>query len=288
MNIFLNFAGGFFLLVLVILAAAAYRFFAHSADSLERDPDAEPEEIGKEAENEAGKNRKKSAPGISLVKGKLQKEKQPATVLVNMPVLWWKYPGGEWEHAELTQAHTTIGRSEDCDIVLNHPTVSLHHGEIIMKIRTVNAKKQGARYFLLKNRSRENPISYLNEEGGSDDWRDIVGSIPLTYAKNSFFLGLVEMRLMLPAKKQTLSKDPGPEMEHSNPENPTTASENRTTGNSDRQESGQESGPEHRQKPEQMDSANQMNTNPEVIEDEEIARVRQKVIRRSPRSSNRI
>lgn len=233
MKAFVNFGGIFLIVLLAAIAVAAYRFFKNSdPDNLDNDPDVNQEEFEKERKNVVQ----------DLFKEKKKKIDGQETVLTNMPVLSWKYPGGDWNNKEISKVHTVIGRGSDCDIVINHPTVSMKHAEISMKIRKINAQKKGAKYFLLKNHSKENPISFLNAEGGADDWRDIVKSIPLTYTENAFFLGLVEMRVTFPAKKHVLSE--GPVLYA-----------------------------EEEKKPEQ---------------NSELLRVQRKVIRRSPRSGNRI
>lgn len=200
MRAFVNFGTILLLVLLAGVIVIVYRFLKNSdPDSLEKDPDVSEEEFEKE---------KKKMGISSFFSGKGKSTEKQATVLVNMPILSWKYPGGEWESRELSKVCTSIGRDADCDIVLNHPTVSMKHAEIVMKMRKVQAEKKGARYFLLKNHSKENPISFLNSEGGADDWRDIVRSIPLIYSENAFFLGLVEMRISFPVHRRVLSEGP--------------------------------------------------------------------------------
>ncbi|MDD7389435.1 MAG: FHA domain-containing protein [Lachnospiraceae bacterium] len=261
MRVFMNFAGILLICLLAALAVFAYRFFINSdPDRLENDPDVDQETLEKE-------RKKTIVPDFLQGKGKKTDEQE--TVLINMPVLSWKYPGKGWENKELTRVHTTIGRGADCDIVINHPTVSVRHAEIIMKLRKINAEKKGARYFLLKNHSKENPVSFLNAEGGKDDWRDIISSIPLTYSENAFFLGLVEMRITFPEKKRVLSE--GPDLSEMG-----TWKNRQTEGQRDTQTA------------EPAEENRKTQDTPEVIADPEIVRAQRKVIRRSPRSGNRI
>lgn len=265
MRAFVNFGGILLIILILVLAVAAYYFFKNSdPDNLEKDPDADPEELKKE---------RKTGILPDALKAKEKRVDEQETVLTNMPVLSWKYPGGNWETKELSRIHTTIGRGEECDIVIHHPTVSVKHAEIIMKLRKINARKKGARYFLLKNHSRENPISFLNAEGSPDDWRDIVGSIPFTYSENAFFLGLVEMRLTFPANKHVLSE--GPDFSAHREQ---TAAGKTETG--EQTEAKSEAKSDQEMKGEENQEQN--------IADPELIRVQRKVIRRSPRSRNRI
>lgn len=261
MRAFVNFGAILLICLLAVLAMFAYRFFTDSdPDRLEDDPDVDPEDFEKEG-------KKTIVP--DFLQGKGKKTDDQETVLINMPILSWKYPGKGWENKELTKVHTTIGRSADCDIVINHPTVAARHAEIIMKLRKINAEKKGARYFLLKNHFKESPISFLNAEGGKDDWRDIVSSIPLTYSENAFFLGLVEMRLTFPDKKRVLSE--GPDL-----------------GGMAKQENRQTEERGNKQAAEPSEEKGNAQDTPEMIADPEIVRAQRKVIRRSPRSGNRI
>lgn len=302
MRAFINFGTLLLLVLLAGVIVVVYRFLKNSdPDSLEKDPDVNEEEFKKEKKT-------RGIPSFFSRKGK-STEKQ-ATVLVNMPILSWKYPGGEWESRELSKVFTSIGRDEDCDIVLNHPTVSMKHAEIVMKMRKVQAEKKGARYFLLKNHSKENPISFLNSEGGADDWRDIVRSIPLIYSENAFFLGLVEMRISFPVHKHVLSEGPklweqNVSRETLNPEHErNVAHENgisQEAGSARGEKVAQDTGSAREAKVAQDSAArsaaqeiqpeaawNLQLEQPEQIVDPELVQAQRKVIRRSPRSRNRI
>lgn len=284
MRALVNFGGILLIVLLMGLVVAAYRFFKNSdPDNLENDPDVSEEEL-----------EKAKKPGFFKSKGKKTDEQE--TVLINMPVLSWKYPGGEWEMKELSKVHTTIGRDSDCDIVINHPTVSMKHAEVIMKIRKMNAETKGARYFLLKNHSKENPISFLNAEGGSDDWRDIIRSIPLTYSENAFFLGLVEMRIIFPAQKRVLSE--GPDLwareaqkaepksaESKNAEQKAAEWKNTEQKAARTKNVGQKA---EKERTSALDQERENRNQPEIVVDPELIRAQRKVIRRSPRSGNRI
>jgi pSer/pThr/pTyr-binding forkhead associated (FHA) protein len=60
-----------------------------------------------------------------------------ARVVVNMPGKTWEVP--------LSEERTTIGRSPDCQIVLDHPKVSRHHAQIEMHGSSLTVRDLGSR-----------------------------------------------------------------------------------------------------------------------------------------------
>lgn len=192
MRLFVNF-GAAFLFVLVI-AAMVYVYF-YLNNSME----------GEKSGTRGRFGRKKT---IFFQKKKSDQD----TVFVQMPVIWYRIPGQDWQSKKMRGPIITMGRDASCDIVIEHPTVSRKQAEIRMKIHRFYSAKNGARYYILKNCAMENPVQYCPQNGGEDDVIDIVRSMKIKEKESVFFLGQVEVMFVLPNRKRVKSSS-GPEYE---------------------------------------------------------------------------
>jgi uncharacterized protein (TIGR02996 family) len=87
------------------------------------------------------------------------------TLLRWAPVLQREQPRGEFDLS--WRWKVTVGRAKDCDVVLKHPSIPLHHGHFVRVKNTWRVAKDG-------NGSSHNiylggkPITFFEEVGGED------------------------------------------------------------------------------------------------------------------------
>lgn len=116
------------------------------------------------------------------------------TMVARAPVVYYQIPGQGSKKVQLQHTKTLIG-SSDCDIVLDHPSISARHAEIYLAI------KRKKRVFVLKNLSKTNPVVWMKKDSSSGEVvrKDITRHMILNpNDENWFLLGNVKMMITVP------------------------------------------------------------------------------------------
>lgn len=128
-------------------------------------------------------------------------QRKGGTIACKAPVIYFQMP--EEKKAKMVQlkyARTVIGSGKSCDIVLDHPSVSRRHAEIYLAVkRQYIFWGEEARFFVLKNISKTNPVEfYVNDSDSKTPFKMITKSIPLKEEENFFYMGDIKVKVVNP------------------------------------------------------------------------------------------
>lgn len=126
-------------------------------------------------------------------------QRRGGTIASNAPVVYFQMPGErKAKMVQLRYARTVIGSGKSCDIVLDHPSVSRRHAEIYLAVkRQYLFWGKEARFFVLKNISRTNPVEfYVPDSDKETPFKMITKSIPLKEEESFFYLGDIKVKVV--------------------------------------------------------------------------------------------
>lgn len=126
-------------------------------------------------------------------------QRRGGTIASKAPVVYFQMPGErKAKMVQLRYARTVIGSGKSCDIVLDHPSVSRRHAEIYLAVkRQYLFWGQEARFFVLKNISRTNPVEfYAPDSDRKTPFQMITKSIPLKEEESFFYLGDIKVKVV--------------------------------------------------------------------------------------------
>lgn len=126
-------------------------------------------------------------------------QRRGGTIASNAPVVYFQMPGEKKaKMVQLRYARTVIGSGKNCDIVLDHPSVSHRHAEIYLAVkRQYIIWGEEARFFVLKNISKTNPVEfYVPGSDSETPFKMITKSIPLKEEKSFFYLGDIKVKVV--------------------------------------------------------------------------------------------